>query len=85
MTSLTRSEGVSAEGTVVSHILGTSTAAFQAGDTVVELPGALEPGHRPYDEAVEISADGSVIAGFVYIGRDDEGRVICNAVTWTCQ
>lgn len=85
MTELNYEVSVSADGTVVGFLPGTSSAAYQTGETVVELPGVEPAGDRPYDYAVEISADGSLIAGDVYIGRDEAGLLVTNAVIWTCE
>ncbi|MFC3492654.1 hypothetical protein [Glycomyces rhizosphaerae] len=87
LTALERQVAVSSDGTVAGYVPGTpATAAYQAGETVVKLPGAVEPdveGHLG-DYAQEINADGTLIAGDVYIGEDDAGQIIDNAVTWTC-
>lgn len=84
-TELNYEVSVSADGTVAGFLPDTNSAAYQADAVVVELPGVEPAGDRPYDWAVEISADGSLIAGNVYIGRDEAGLLVHNAVVWTCE
>jgi hypothetical protein len=84
VTELDDQVAVSAEGTVAGYTLGTVTkAAYQEGETVVELPGVAVPEFGG-DTAAEISADGTRIAGDVYIETDDAGLPVTNAVVWTC-
>ncbi|THV42051.1 hypothetical protein [Glycomyces buryatensis] len=87
LTALDGELAVSADGTVAGMVRGTpSIAAYQAGDTVVELPGVIPPEDRTMEEyAREISADGTLITGDVYMGQDDADLAIFNAVTWTCE
>lgn len=73
---------IAADGTVVGQSFETRAAAYQSGETVVELPGVTDSFNGDY--AVEISADGSLIAGEVYVGTGDDGYDDFNAVTWTC-
>ncbi|SDD82900.1 hypothetical protein [Glycomyces harbinensis] len=86
-TQLDQQVAVSADGTVAGFVAGTpDNAAYQAGDTVVELPGVIPPAERTMGEtAQEISADGTLIAGDIYVGDDDAGLANFNAVVWTCQ
>ena len=86
MTELDDALAVSAEGTVAGHIADSPIAAYQSGETVVELPGIVDPADNyAGDAAKEISADGSLIAGDVFVGTEDaEGSPVTNAVTWTC-
>jgi uncharacterized membrane protein len=75
---------VSADGTVAGYVPGTVTkAAYQDGDAVVELPGVAVPEFGG-DTAEEISADGTLIAGDVYIETDAAGLPVTNAVVWDC-
>ncbi|MCD0442478.1 hypothetical protein LO763_02415 [Glycomyces sp. A-F 0318] len=75
---------VSADGTVAGYVPGTVTkVAYQEGDTVVELPGVAVPEFGG-DTAEEISADGTLITGNVYIETDDAGLPVTNAVVWDC-
>lgn len=78
---------VSADGTVAGYVPGEPTiAAYQSGETVVELPGVVDPATRTVgDEAREISADGTLIAGDVFIELDDANLAVRNAVVWTCE
>ena len=77
---------VGPDGTVVGLLYNTPTAAYQKGDTVVELPGVLDPAENiNYDNAEAISADGSIISGTAYAGPGDNGYNTWNAVTWTCK
>ncbi|MCH7230945.1 hypothetical protein L0U85_08795 [Glycomyces sp. L485] len=85
MTDLNYSVAVSAGGTVAGYLPGLPTAAFQTEDAIVELPGAVDAAYNPSrDEAVEISGDGTLIAGDVFVGIDEAGLYYWNAVTWTC-
>jgi len=60
-------------------------AAYQDGDTVVELSGVVPPEDRTMGEyAKEISADGTLIAEDIYIGQDEAGLAITNVAVWTC-
>ncbi|SDD96930.1 hypothetical protein [Glycomyces harbinensis] len=75
---------VNAEGTAAGETF--PNAAFQPRDgKVVELPGAWDPADNYFgDTADQISADGSTIAGSVYVGEDADGWHVLNAVVWTC-
>ncbi|WP_133884132.1 hypothetical protein [Glycomyces sp. NRRL B-16210] len=86
-TALDLEVSVSADGTVAGYVPGTPTlAAYQAGATVVELPGVVDPDARVHgDYAQEISADGTLIAGSVYIETDEADLPVTNAVVWTCE
>ncbi|WP_155830074.1 hypothetical protein [Glycomyces tenuis] len=85
MTELNRQVAVSADGTVAGYHPDTDNAAYQDGDTVVELPGVDSDVDLPRDVAVEISADGSLIAGNLYVRQDADGSYVQNAVIWTCE
>ena len=82
----TRHDSVGPDGTVVGLLYNTPTAAYQTSDdTVVELPGVLDPAvNINYDNAEAISADGSLIAGTAYAGAGANGYNTWKAVTWTC-
>ncbi|MCD0447231.1 hypothetical protein LO763_26805 [Glycomyces sp. A-F 0318] len=84
MTELDYSVAVSADGTVAGHRPDVRTAAYQVGGTVFDLPGVADHGGRGEDGADEISADGSLIAGHVFVGVDDADLNVYNAVLWTC-
>lgn len=74
---------IAADGTVAGQSYETLAAAYQTGETVVELPGVADSLNGDY--AVEISADGSLIAGDVFAGTGEDGGENYNAVTWTCE
>ncbi|WP_335987865.1 hypothetical protein [Glycomyces sp. MUSA5-2] len=76
--------GINGEGTAVGDT--DPFAAYQEVDgKPVELPGVTDPADNYFgDSAVEISPDGSLIAGHVYAGEDEYGWHILKAVTWTC-
>lgn len=76
---------VNAKGTVAGDLY--PSAAFQTfGGEVVTLPGVAEPSDDHFgDQADQISADGTTIAGSVYVGRDENDRHLLNAVVWTCE
>ena len=78
---------VGPDGTAIGLLYNTPTAAYQTSDdTVVELPGVLDPADNiNYDNAEAISADGSLIAGTAYAGPGANGYNTWNAVTWTCE
>ena len=73
---------VNAEGTTASSVF--PNAAVQSGDEVVELPGVSDPADNYFgDNADQISADGSLVAGNVYVGEGEHSHIL-NAVVWTC-
>lgn len=76
---------VSAKGTAAGDAF--PYAGYQPVDgKVVELPGVSDPADNYFgDQADQISADGSVIAGSVYVGEDADGWHILNAVVWNCE
>ncbi|MFC0623392.1 hypothetical protein [Kribbella deserti] len=77
--------GIGPDGTTVGVLYNTPTAAYQTGDTVFKLPGALDPAASSnWDNAEAISADGSIIAGSVHVGLGANGYNNWNAVIWTC-
>ncbi|MCD0446627.1 hypothetical protein LO763_23700 [Glycomyces sp. A-F 0318] len=78
---------VSAEGVVAGHLRGSPIAAYQSGETLVELPGLIDPADNTSgDNVVAISADGSLLAGDVSTGAyDADEQPLTNAVTWTCE
>jgi uncharacterized membrane protein len=75
---------VSAEGTAAGDAF--PYAGYQVqGEKVVELPGVSDPEANWFgDQADQISADGSVIAGSVFAGEDESGMHLLNAVVWDC-
>ncbi|SDD75426.1 hypothetical protein [Glycomyces harbinensis] len=86
MTDLGDWVAVSGKGTVASHLRDSPIAAYQSGETIVELPGLIDPAdNTSRDNVVAISADGSLLAGDVFIGEyDADEQPLTNAVTWTC-
>lgn len=83
-TGLRESVAVTADGTVAGQLNDPRVAAYQTGDTVVELPGALDPAEAD-DRARFISADGSQIAGDVLTAVSEDGAYLYNAGVWTCE
>jgi hypothetical protein len=83
---LADSVAVSSKGTVASHLRNSPIAAYQSGETIVELPGLIDPAdNTSRDNVVAISNNGSLLAGDVFTGAyDADEQPLTNAVTWTC-